>query len=114
MRQVRQNGCVLQGEEKCLAQYKNVAKNVLALPDDHYLSYKSVKKWIKTQQEIARSERKNMVKGVKGALQRCMQVQGYVNQMNHYIQHGDWCCDYYGEYEEKEDYMEDDIPHEEW
>ena len=27
--------------------------------------------------------------------------QGYVNQMNHYIQHGDWCCDFYGEYEEK-------------
>ena len=53
------------GEERP-AQYKNVAKNVLALPDDHYLSYKSVKKWIKTQQEIARAERRNMVKGVKG------------------------------------------------
>ena len=42
-------------------------QSVLALPDDHYLSYKSVKKWIKTQQEIARSERRNMVKGIKGA-----------------------------------------------
>jgi len=41
------------------AQYKNVAKSVIDLPDDHYLSYKSVKKWIKTQQEIARAERKN-------------------------------------------------------
>ena len=30
-------------EKKGPAQYKNVAKNVLALPDDHYLSYKSVK-----------------------------------------------------------------------
>ena len=52
--------------ERRPAQYKNVAKSVLALPDDHYLSYKSVKKWIKTQQEIARSERKNMVKWCKG------------------------------------------------
>ena len=35
--------------------------------------------------------------------------------MNHYIQHGDWCCDYYGEYEEKEDNMEDESdPNEEW
>ena len=56
-------------------QYKNVAKNVLALPDDHYLSYKSVKKWIKTQQEIARSERRNMVKGVKGISAKCMQLK---------------------------------------
>ena len=55
-------------EKKGFAQYQNVAKNVLALPDDHYLSYKSVKKWIKTQQEIARSERRNMVKSVKGAI----------------------------------------------
>ena len=88
-------------EKKGKPQYKNVAKSVLALPDDHYLSYKSVKKWIKTQQEIARSERRNMVKGVKGATARMYAAQGYVNQMNHYIQHGDWCCDYYGEYEEK-------------
>ena len=36
-------------EKKGPAQYKNVAKSVLDLPDDHYLSYKNVKKWIKTQ-----------------------------------------------------------------
>ena len=50
----------------------------------------------------------NMVKGVKGATAKNVCIQGYINQMNHYIQHGDWCCDFYGEYEEKEDYMEDD------
>ena len=65
-------------EKKRPAQYKNVAKNVLALPDDHYLSYKSVKKWIKTQQEIARSERRNMVKGVKGAAAKMYAAQGYI------------------------------------
>ena len=101
-------------EKKGPAQYKNVAKNVLALPDDHYLSYKSVKKWIKTQQEIARSERRNMVKGVKGATARMYAAQGYVNQMNHYIQHGDWCCDYYGEYEEKRIIWKTIAPNEEW
>ena len=101
-------------EKKGPAQYKNVAKNVLALPDDHYLSYKSVKKWIKTQQEIARAERKNMVKGVKGAAAKMYAAQGYVNQMNHYIQHGDWCCDYYGEYEEKRITWKTIAPNEEW
>jgi len=101
-------------EKKGKPQYKNVAKSVLALPDDHYLSYKSVKKWIKTQQEIARSERRNMVKGIKGATARMYAAQGYVNQMNHYIQHGDWCCDYYGEYEEKRITWKTIAPNEEW
>ena len=101
-------------EKKGKPQYKNVAKSVLALPDDHYLSYKSVKKWIKTQQEIARSERRNMVKGIKGATARMYAAQGYINQMNHYIQHGDWCCDYYGEYEEKRITWKTIAPNEEW
>ena len=54
-------------EKKGPAQYKNVAKSVLDLPDDHYLSYKNVKKWIKTQKELAASERKSDKQGVKGA-----------------------------------------------
>ena len=101
-------------EKKGKPQYKNVAKSVLALPDDHYLSYKSVKRWIKTQQEIARSERRNMIKGVKGATAKMYAAQGYINQMNHYIQHGDWCCDYYGEYEEKRITWKTIAPNEEW
>ena len=101
-------------EKKGKPQYKNVAKTVLALPDDHYLSYKSVKRWIKTQQEIVRSERRNMVKNVKGAAAKMYAAQGYINQMNHYIQHGDWCCDYYGEYEEKRIIWKTIAPTEEW
>ena len=87
-------------EKKGPAQYKNVAKSVLDLPDDHYLSYKNVKKWIKTQKEIAASERRNAVKNVKGAIAREHAARGYINNMNHYIQHGDWISDYYGEYEQ--------------
>ena len=86
-------------EKKGPAQYKNVAKSVLDLPDDHYLSYKNVKKWIKTQKEIAASERRNAVKNVKGAIAKEHAARGYINNMNHYIQHGDWISDYYGEYE---------------
>ena len=87
-------------EKKGPAQYKNVAKSVLDLPDDHYLSYKNVKKWIKTQKEIATSERRNAVKNVKGAIAKEAAARGYINNMNHYIQHGDWISDYYGEYEQ--------------
>ena len=101
-------------EKKGPAQYKNVAKSVLDLPDDHYLSYKNVKKWIKTQKEIAASERRNAVKNVKGAIAKEHAARGYINNMNHYIQHGDWCCDFYGEYEEKRIIWKTIAPNEEW
>ena len=101
-------------EKKGPAQYKNVAKSVIDLPDDHYLSYKSVKKWIKTQQEIARVERRNMVKNIKGASAKYYAAQGYVRQMQHYIQHGDWPNDFYGEYEEKRIIWKTIAPQEEW
>ena len=101
-------------EKRGKPQYKNVAKSVLALPDDHYLSYKSVKKWIKTQQEVVRSEKRNMIKNVKGATAKYYAAQGYINQMNHYIQHGDWCNDFYGEHEEKRIIWKTIAPNEEW
>ena len=101
-------------EKKGKPQYKNVAKSVLDLPDDHYLSYKSVKMWIKTQQEVARAEKRNMIKNVKGANAKYYAAQGYINQMNHYIQHGDWCNDFYGEHEEKRIIWKTIAPHEEW
>ena len=101
-------------EKKGKPQYKNVAKSVLDLPDDHYLSYKSVKMWIKTQQEVARAEKRNMIKNVKGATAKYYAAQGYINQMNHYIQHGDWCNDFYGEHEEKRIIWKTIAPHEEW
>ena len=101
-------------EKKGKPQYKNVAKSVLDLPDDHYLSYKSVKMWIKTQQEVARAEKRNMIKNVKGATAKYYAAQGYINQMNHYIQHGDLCNDFYGEHEEKRIIWKTIAPNEEW
>ena len=101
-------------EKKGKPQYKNGAKSVLDLPDDHYLSYKSVKMWIKTQQEVARAEKRNMIKNVKGATAKYYAAQGYINQMNHYIQHGDWCNDFYGEHEEKRIIWKTIAPNEEW
>ena len=101
-------------EKKGPAQVKNVEKSVIDLPDDHYLSYISVKIWIKTQQEIARAERRNMVKNVKGASVKYYAAQGYIRQMQHYIQHGDWPNDFYGEYEEKRIIWKTIAPIEEW
>ena len=76
-------------------------ESVRLLPDDHPVSPKNVKNWIKTQKELAASERAAVRQGVKGALARQGIHEGYVKDMNRYLQQGDWICDFYGEYMEK-------------
>ena len=88
-------------EAKGPAKHKNISKSVLELPDDHFLSLKKVRQWIKTQKGIVSSERRNAHRNVKGAYARQCAAEGYIRFMNHYIQHGDWPGDYYGEYEDK-------------
>lgn len=88
-------------EAKGTPKHKNIHPSILAKPDDHFISLKKVRQWIKTQKGIASSERKNAHRNVKGAYARQCSAEGYVRQMNHYIQHGDWPSDFYGEYEDK-------------
>jgi hypothetical protein len=71
------------------------------LPEDHQLHPKKVKKWIKTQQELATVERANVKKDIKGSIAKLADHQGYVRQMQSYLKHGDWVCMFYGEYQEK-------------
>ena len=78
----------------------SIHESLRDLPDDAPINPKKVKKWIKTQKEIAASERRNAVKNVKGAIAKEHAARGYINNMNHYIQHGDWVSDFYGEYEQ--------------
>ena len=42
-----------------------------------------------------------MRKEVKGARAMYHDLEGYVRFMNHYLKHGDWISDVYGEYQEK-------------
>ena len=83
-------------EAKGPIQYKNVSPDVIALPDDHFLSYKKVREWRKHNREKASPLRAEVRRNVKGSIARLASVEGYIRHMNHYIQHGDWCNDYYG------------------
>ena len=38
---------------------------------------------------------------VKGARARYYDIEGYIRFMNHYLKHGDWISDVYGENQEK-------------
>jgi len=80
---------------------ESICSYVLDKGDDHPLSAKKVKSWIKTQKSLAASYRTAARKEMKGALAKLGDCEGYVRHMQHYLKHGDWINDYYGEYEEK-------------
>ena len=85
-----------------------VHPSILELPDDHYLSYKKIKKWIDTQEGIVRSagqtERSKSTelsnKKRNAAMRQRMDAQGYIRFMRYYLRTGDWIALYYGEHEQ--------------
>ena len=86
----------------------SIHPSVVALPDDHFLSYKKIKKWIETQEGIARSagvtERSKSTemsqKKRNAAMRERMDAQGYIRAMKRYLRTGDWDNMYYGEHEQ--------------
>jgi len=79
----------------------NFHESLRNLSADHQLHPDKVKKWMKTQKELAASERGNVKKDIKGAIAKLADHEGYVRQMQSYLKHGDWNSMFYGEYQEK-------------
>ena len=70
------------------------------LPDDHPAHPKKVKLLIKTQKDLAASERRSVKQGVKGAYSRQCTHEGYVRNLVKYLRDGDYVDVFYGEYQE--------------
>ena len=70
------------------------------LADDHPAHPKKVKQWIKTQKELAASERKSVKQGVKGAYSKQCIHEAYVRNLVKYLRDGDYVDMFYGEYME--------------
>ena len=78
------------------AEYKNVAKSVLNLPDDDKYSFKNIKAWIKENKLQANA----LVSQSKGrgvtpqarqqALNAADGKKAYIGYMEHYLRTGDW------------------------
>ena len=83
------------------AKNESIHHSVLALDDDHVLSAKNVKSWIKSQKDLMSSLRYEVRKDVKGAKAKYHSAEGYIRHLKHYLKHGDYCDDYYGAYGEK-------------
>ena len=71
------------------------------LPEDHRAHPKKVKQWIKTQKELANSERRAVKQGIKGAYAKQCSHEGYVRNLVKYLRDGDYVDIFYGEYQEK-------------
>ena len=70
------------------------------LLDDHPAHPKKVRQWIKTQKELAASERKSAKQGVKGAYSKQCIHEAYVRNLVKYLRDGDYVDMFYGEYME--------------
>jgi len=86
---------------KAPAKNQTIHPDVLAKPDEHPLSVKRIKSWIRTNKDMLTSLRGDVRRDVKGAKSRFHSIEGYIRHMQHYLKHGDWIDDAYGEYQEK-------------
>ena len=76
-----------------------VAECLRNLPEDYPLHPKKVKVWIKTQKDLASSERRQKRLGNKSANPDIH--ESYVRNMKTYLRSGDWIDMFYGEHQEK-------------
>ena len=87
---------------------KGVHPSILALPDDNTFSHKNIKKWIETQQGIAkaagmieRSRNRDVPQKERDKKMReRYAAEGYIRAMQRYLRTGDWDNMYFGEYED--------------
>ena len=87
---------------------KGVHPSVLELPDDNTFSHKNIKKWIETQQGIAkaagmieRSRNRDVPQKERDKKMRVRySAEGYIRAMQRYLRTGDWDNMYFGEYED--------------
>ena len=88
----------------CLTCGQNIVKN----KKRDAFSYKNIKKWIETQQGIARaagmverSRNRDMPQKKRDEqMRKRYAAEGYIRSMQRYLRTGDWDNMYFGEYEE--------------
>ena len=88
------------------AEYKNISKDVLTLPDDDTYSFKNVKEWIKESKEqvSAFSKTARSMSVTPQEKQKSSNAadnkKAYIRYCEHYLKHGDWIGIFSGANEE--------------
>ena len=102
---LRERLAVMRAKKKP-AEYKNIAKSVLAIPDDDRYSFKNVKEWIKENKlQVsalgAQARGRNATpKEKQAALNLMDSKKAYIRYCEHYLKHGDWIGMFSGASEE--------------
>jgi len=78
----------------------NIHESLRDLDDEHQLSPKRVKEWIKVQKDYAKSERAAVRQKIKGAEAKLAMHDAYIRSMLSYLRTGDWIDMFYGEAQE--------------
>ena len=87
------------------ADYKNIAKSVLALPDDDKYSFKNVKEWIRHSKDLvseytkASRSRVSTPQEKQKASTAAEHKKAYIRYMELYLKSGDWVSTFSGENE---------------
>ena len=87
------------------AEYKNIHKSVLDLPDDAQYSFKNVREWIKDNKEqisaLNKSSRsfRTDPKDKQKASNLADSKKSYIRMCEHYLKTGDWIAMYSGKEE---------------
>ena len=81
-------------------KYSQYNQKVVNLPDDHKLSFKKVRSWIKTNKEKLPLLKKAVRQKERGSIARLAITEGYISNMESYLRNGLWLDLFYGEDQE--------------
>ena len=81
-------------------KYSQYNQKVVNLPDDHKLSFKKVRSWIKTNKEKLPLLKKAVRLKERGSIAKLAITEGYISNMESYLRNGLWLDLFYGEDQE--------------
>ena len=82
------------------SELKSIHPSIRDLPDDHELSYKNVKQWIKTNQAKLATAKSEVKAGNKDANAKKINLETYISNMQSYLRTGVWVDLFWGEHME--------------
>ena len=81
-------------------KYSQYDSKVVNLPEDHKLSFKKVRSWIKTNKEKLPLLKKAVRQKERGSIAKLAITEGYITNMESYLRNGIWLDLFYGEDQE--------------
>ena len=81
-------------------KYSQYDQAVVNLPDDHKLSFKKVRQWIKVNKEKLPLLKKAVRLKERGSIAKLAITEGYISNMESYLRNGLWLDLFYGEDQE--------------